>query len=277
MTGKPSSSFDLAGAFDGLPESLGGVNVECPVCHKVSPPSWQPYSTNDAGEFANDLLADHRADALNRVSLDWMRCAHEECEQLIIRIHEQTFTVHGHIPIAHKDSWVARPRFAETERPLDPLVGQPFRTDYQEAAAILDASPRMSAVLSRSILADLLEKYLKLTDFNLAKRIDAFRADKHQPPRMQESMHHFREIADFGAHTQKNDQDQALPVTRDDAEWMLDFLDRLFDHFIVGPEKDRSVRERWNKNIGEASSVTAGGALAFCSNKANPTGSVGRC
>lgn len=198
-------------------------------------------------------------DDASRVWLDWMQCANEECGELVIRIHEgaagTSVTLHAdgrHTPDVHETrSWMARPR--ALVRPVDPLVPDPYRTDYQEAAAILDLSPRMSAVLSRSVLADLLEGYAKLAHYNLSKRIDEFRTDERHPSVLRAGMHHFREIADFGAHTQKSGNDQAvIPVSREDAEWMLEFLDRAFDYFIVGPEKDRKMTEKWDKRLDEA-------------------------
>lgn len=227
--------------------------MECPVCQKVSVPTWEHFTTKLPDEsLASSLLADLPHNALNKVALDWMRCAHEECQQLIVRIHEQSFKIAGRVPVASEDTWIARPRFSETQRLLDPLIGEPFRTDYQEAAAILDASPRMSAVLSRGILADLLEEYAKLTDFKLSDRVDKFKADHRHPSSLRENIDHFREIGNFGAHTTKNDQDQIIPVSRDGAEWMLDFLDRLFDYLIVGPERDRAMRATWDKNLADA-------------------------
>src|SRR5207248_5686118 len=107
-------------------------------------------------------------------------------------------------------------------------------------------------VLARSILADLLEAYADLDNFNLSKRITAFREDSTRPSGLREGMHHFREIADFGAHTQRSDQDQILPVGREDAEWMLRFLERAFDYFIVAPAKDRALTERWDQNLQDA-------------------------
>lgn len=132
------------------------------------------------------------------------------------------------------------------------FVPEELRRDYNAAAAILDASPSMSAVMSRSVLADLLETYCKYDDFSLATRIEKFRADTSQGLVLRDNMQHFREIADFGAHTQKNDQDVIIPVNHADAEWMLGFLDRCFEHLIIAPEKDRFMRETWDKNIADA-------------------------
>jgi len=110
----------------------------------------------------------------------------------------------------------------------------------------------MSAVLSRGILADLLEEYAKLTDFKLSDRVDKFRANPKYSSSLRENIDHFREIGNFGAHTLKNDQDQIIPVSREEAEWMLDFLDRLFNDLIVGPARDRAMRETWDKNLADA-------------------------
>jgi hypothetical protein len=134
-----------------------------------------------------------------------MYCANDECKQLVIRVHED-FLVRGvsvEFDEMRTQTWFARPRFAL--RSIDPLVPEPFRTDYREAAAILDPSPRMSAVLSRRLLADLLKTYAGLDDFGLNARIEKFRRDSKHPSGLREGMQHFREIGDFGAHTQKAD------------------------------------------------------------------------
>jgi hypothetical protein len=256
---KPSvSRQDQRCVFDG-PTLLGRFDVECPVCGKVSPPAWKPLSFNTYRDDNDDFrLAAHHNSTFDMVSIEWMRCAHEDCEQLIIRIEESRPHAHlagvmGHgPPVSQSETWYARPRFGESTKEVAPEVHEPFRTDYIEAAALLDISPRMSAVLSRSILADLLETYLGLDVFSLNARIDTFRANASEPVRLREGAHHFREIGDFGSHTQKNDQDQIIPVVRSDADWMLQYLDRFFDHYIVGPEKDKTVLGKWDKNIEDA-------------------------
>jgi hypothetical protein len=238
--------------LDGISKLLGRIDVECPVCGKVSPPSWRWMS------FAQDeieLRARQAQQRYNKVAVEWMRCAHEECEQLLVRVHESK--VSGWIdgtgaPVQRADVWYARPRFGESKRAIDAEVPEPFRTDYLEASALLELSPRMSAVLARSILADLMEKYLQLTDYGLNDRINKFRSNESEPKRLRDGAHHFRTIGDFGSHTQKNDQDQIIPVDRDDAEWMLDYLDRFLDHYVVGPAKDSAVLGKWDKNIADA-------------------------
>ncbi len=227
--------------------------MKCPVCQQHTPDSWQSLfapSLAGGGYIHGFAVAPPPpGGGHSTVSLDRMYCANPECKQLVVRVHENyhlpPHAVSG--PEMLTQTWIARPR--EASRPIDPLVPEPLRADYREAAAILDASPRMSAVLSRRVLADLMERYANHAQFKLSERIDKFTADKSNPSGLRENLHHFREIADFGAHTQKDDQAEILNVGREEAEWTLDLLDRLFDHFIVTPERDRKMRESMDERI----------------------------
>jgi hypothetical protein len=249
----------LLGVFEDAPQFLGGLDVECPVCHKVSPPSWRPFQTElDGGIRETSLLAALAKDALNQVTLDWMRCAHEECEQLLIRIHERTVEFRMGRPVVHTDSWIARPHFADyAERPINALVLEPFRRDYSEASIILEVSPRMSAVLARRIVGDLLKKYADKKQWGLTDRIRSFIDEGGHPSSLTTNLDHLREIADFGAHTQEAETQSdtgemevvIIDADRDDAEWTLDLVDRLFDYFIVTPAKDEGMRSKWDTNI----------------------------
>jgi hypothetical protein len=192
------------------------------------------------------------------VGLDWMHCSNEECGQLIIRAHEEVREYDGRAFVGSRtDTWIARPRFGSSHRRIDPLVPEPFRSDYAEAAALLDISPRMSAVLARRIVGDLLKTYASKTHFSLTARIDSFIQDGRHPSGLTENLHHLREIADFSAHTQEEvaggEQEVVIiDVDRDEAEWTLDVVDRLFDYFIVTPAKDEAVRQKMDKKIDKA-------------------------
>jgi len=110
----------------------------------------------------------------------------------------------------------------------------------------------MSAVLSRRILADLLKQYAGLNDYNLAGRIDKFIADRQHPSRLRDNLHYLREMGDFGAHTMEDDQGHIVNVEREEAEWTLQMVEDLFDYFIVAPEKDKALRESFDKKLEQA-------------------------
>jgi hypothetical protein len=228
--------------------------MRCPVCTQNTPDSWQPWLvSSEGGGYTHGLRVTPGIEfgVPSEVSLDSMYCANDECRQLVIRVHE-TLQIPPGIADAEvrTTTWLARPR--TTRRSLDSGVPEPFRTDYLEAASILDLSPRMSAVLSRRVLGDLLERYAGQTQFSLASRIDKVVAETSHPSYITENLHHFREIADFGAHTQRDAQAEIIDVGRDEAEWTLDILDSLFDYFIVAPERNRKIREAMDERIKNA-------------------------
>jgi hypothetical protein len=195
------------------------------------------------------------------VEIDWMICGNPECGELVIRMHETRPTglwlegEEGRTRDTTTESWWIRPRFGS--RPLPKEVEEPFRTDYAEAAALLDVSPRMAAVLARRIVGDLLKKYANAKHWSLAARIRSFVAESGHPSGLTSNLEHLREIADFGAHTQEVElerEDGELEVLiidadRVDAEWTLDLIDRMFDYFIVQPARDEAMKSKWDDHI----------------------------
>jgi hypothetical protein len=182
-----------------------------------------------------------------------MRCANHNCQETVVRINEvnakqSAIGTTSPEPSTKTVTWLARPRYPGPY--VDPAIPEPYRTSYLEAAAILDISPRMSGVLSRRILADLLEEFARLEDYSLEKRIGKFAEDDLSlPPLFRGNLHHFREIASFGTQIQKDDQAQIVDVDKEEAEWTLDLLDRLFDYFILTPQRDREMRSRLDAKI----------------------------
>ena len=216
--------------------------MKCPYCSQHTPDAWGLVgAVPGAGKDFTSLTG------------EWMRCANPECSQAVIRMNELHMKPSETEPLnfeSETHTWFARPRSGS--RPVDPLVKDPYRRDYLEAASILDLSPRMSAVLSRPILGDLLEEFAGQTQFSLTSRIDKFIDEPQHPGYIRENLHHFREVADFGAHSQKDGQAQIIDISREEAEWTLDILDSLFEYFIIAPDRSRKIREAMDKKIDAA-------------------------
>ncbi len=221
----------------------------CPFCSHQVAPLWQKVLviTDDRGQplpAPHDLISSKLPDGASVfVYLAWARCPNETCHEILVEVKRNlTDPYSSYVPL--KEAWFAVPQHGY-ERTLDYLVTGHFRDDFLEACRILDDSHRMSAVLSRRILADLLEQYAGLDDYNLATRIDKFISDPAHPSRIRQSLHYLREIGDFAAHTQKDKKDdigQVLEASREEAEWTLKVVEDLFDYFIIGPERDKAMR-----------------------------------
>lgn len=225
----------------------------CPFCsHQIAPRRQRLYTITDA---EGDREAGGRIDLRSRANprtkpeeihlmLEWAKCPNEECCQIVVRVNR---LVNNTI----KESWFAVPRRKPVQQ-VDALVPAPRARDFKEACAVLEDSSRMASVLARRILADLLKEYAGLTDYSLAARIDKFIADPKHPSRLRENLHYLREIGDFSAHTMEDDQGQILEVTREQAEWTIKVVTDLFDYFIVGPEKDKALRQAFDDKLKQA-------------------------
>jgi hypothetical protein len=241
--------------------------MKCPFCDHDVPALWQElYALTDSDGKAHDLPSSDitvqlpiretkNGDVIEMATtamLRWMKCPNDQCSQLLVLVGQASH--HLGIPPsnAHFKYWYAIPRNPSPRR-IDQSVPDPFRRNYIEAASILADSPRMSSVLSRRILADLLEKYAGRLERNLESRIEKFLEDQSYPARVKENLHHLREIGNFGAHTQ-TDQDtgQIIEVERDEAEWTLEVVDGLFEYFIVQPVRDLARRTKFDAKIAAA-------------------------
>lgn len=237
--------------------------MRCPHCAVEVNESWQ-YLFNDRPDFRGNP-SDHLEDIVGKTNVQgfetplkadiafaWMHCPNRACGRLIVKGESTRTTSSSGIPQVKKlAEWVVLPR--RFTRHVNPLVPEQYADDYRQAAAILDDSPKASAGLARRVLADLLADYGKYTQFQLSARIDAFVKDPNNPSALRQHLHYLREIADFGVHTQKDSTTGVIiDVEVGEAEWCLDVLDRLFDYFIIGPQRDDKMRTAFDEKLAQA-------------------------
>jgi hypothetical protein len=203
----------------------------------------QPQKYVEVWREGNDIV---------RVSAAWMKCPNTDCLELMVALERTAGSIDlpkkgpivGDLRLVWReaDRWMAIPRKA-IPKPLDPAIPVEFRRNYVEATRILEDSPRMSAVLSRRTLEDVLLRYGKYAHRGLSDRVKAFLDDNAHPISLRENLDYLREIADFGAHSQADQQTgEIVEVETDEAKWLLDVLERLFDYFIVAPGRDAMLR-----------------------------------
>jgi hypothetical protein len=131
-------------------------------------------------------------------------------------------------------------------------VPESIGTDYREANEVLPISPKASAALSRRCLQAILTA-AGYTDRNLAnqvqKAIDETSAAKALPPSLRDSLDAIRNFGNFSAHpiTDRTTL-QIIDVEPGEAEWCLELLIDMFDHYYVRPavaaEKRAALAEK---------------------------------
>jgi hypothetical protein len=111
--------------------------------------------------------------------------------------------------------------------------------DYNEAAIVLPSSAKASAALSRRCAQAVLRQ-AGYTQRDLSVQIDAVLGEtdpaKAIPTGLRSTLDIIRNLGNFAAHT-INDQTtlQIIDVEPEEAEYCLDVLDALFDHYYVKP------------------------------------------
>jgi hypothetical protein len=179
----------------------------------------------------------------NRVlNTDWftqiVRCP--ECRNDIIRLGRRPQG--GPVPA----TWMQVYPLGNSRGPTPPDVPPSIAKDYEEAANVLTMSAKASAALSRRCLQAVL-KDAGYPQKDLAKQIDAVlnEADpkKSLPTAIHDTLDAIRNFGNFSAHPITDQTTlQIVDVEPHEAEYCLDILDGVFDHYHVKPAEAKRRR-----------------------------------
>ena len=123
--------------------------------------------------------------------------------------------------------------------------------DYEEACLVLADSPKASAALSRRCLQYLLREKASVQEGTLSKEIDE--AMKTLPSHLAGAIDGVRNLGNFAAHPIKSESTgEVVDVEPGEAEWNLDTLEGLFDHYYAQPALLKEKQEALNKKLAEA-------------------------
>jgi hypothetical protein len=145
--------------------------------------------------------------------------------------------VHGESSATEENVFLLLPR-SSGRKPLPPEVPEPYRGLYDEAALILQDSPRASAALSRRCLQHLLREQAKAPPSDLYHEIEWALTNAGMPGYCTESLHDLRVIGNMAAHPNKSTATgDYVDVEPGEAEWTLDTLDTLFGFYFIEPAR----------------------------------------
>lgn len=137
--------------------------------------------------------------------------------------------------------------------PAPPEVPLELATDYGEANSVVSISPKASAALSRRCLQAMLKDAGYQND-NLAKQIDNAiaeqRASHALPSDLRNSLDAIRNFGNFSAHPISDRTTlQVIEVDEGEAEWCLQLIFELFQHYYVRPERASERRSALNAKL----------------------------
>jgi hypothetical protein len=140
-------------------------------------------------------------------------------------------------------NFIAYPR-ATNRKPTPKEVPDGIKEDYEEACLVLSTSNKASAALSRRCLQAILRSQ-GYRQRNLAGQIQALLGEKDPakaiPTALRETVDAIRHFGNFSAHPVTDQTTlQIIAVEPNEAEWCLEILEEMFDHYYVKPERSRA-------------------------------------
>jgi hypothetical protein len=145
------------------------------------------------------------------------------------------------------------PKEGASRKPAPPEVPKGLAEDYKEACLVLSDSPKSSAALGRRCLQIILREHAKMKPQDLSNEIDEVLASKQLPTYIANDIDAIRHIGNFAAHPIKStNSGEIVDVEDGEAEWTLDTLVQLFDHYFVGPAEAKKKRDALNAKLADA-------------------------
>jgi hypothetical protein len=212
--------------------------MKCPHCTTAIHPSWSPSSITDA-----------RSDDTHW-RVEFMICP--QCKKEILRM--------GKLTIANNKvqvlSWELVYPTGSYRGPVAPEVPKDIASDYTEAAKVLALSSKASAALARRCLQSILWG-AGYPQKDLSKQIDAALAETDTSKALPSGIHTIvdaiRNFGNFSAHRITDQTSlQIIDVEPHEAEFCLDILDALFDHYYVKPAQAKAMKDALNAKLAAA-------------------------
>ncbi len=132
-------------------------------------------------------------------------------------------------------------------------VPNEIRDDYAEACAVLPFSPKASAAILRRVLQSILVEQ-GYDGRDLAKQIDKLLTETDParvlPSTLHQTVDAIRNFGNFSAHPITDLTTlQIIDIEPEEAEWCLEIIRELFDHFYVNPARMRLRKIELDKKL----------------------------
>ncbi len=190
-------------------------------------------------------------------SIFYMTCPNLSCRKMIIQLGRGASVSRPNPTVPARLYNIKSMAFVNpitSQRPpAPPEVDKMFADEYNEACLIISFSPKASAALSRRCLQNILREKAGIKKRNLSDEIQEIIDEGKLPSYLSESIDAIRNIGNFAAHPIKSTATgEIVEVEQNEAEWLLDVLESLFDFYFVQPVILQSKRNALNAKLNGA-------------------------
>lgn len=220
--------------------------MKCPHCQiEIN----ESFKEEYLGEYENK----------NKYSIYSMKCPNKDCSKLILKLaNVERTSVGGTLPYTKNvlSENIIYP-LSSARTPAAPEVEPQFAEDYNEACLVLPFSPKASAALSRRCLQNIIRIKENIKKKNLMLEIDELISLNKLPSFLSDNLQTIRGFGNIAAHGMEDQvSGQILDVEPEEADFLLDILELMFDFYFVQPAKAAKIRVSLNKKLSSAGKPT---------------------
>lgn len=198
-------------------------NWTCPHCNSKT-----TINNDNFRSYENPMTIDNK-EGERLIRNEWIVCPNEDCKKITLIAALYKYDWNGQWTkgdlIRH---WRLLPdSYAKV---FPDYIPKPLLNDYEEAAKILDLSPKASATLSRRCLQGIIRDFWGVSKARLIDEITAIE-DKVDPLTWK-SIDSVRKVGNIGAHMEK-DINLIIDVDPEEAFLLLQLIELLFEEWYI--------------------------------------------
>jgi hypothetical protein len=216
--------------------------MNCPHCQVAFHDKWN-HSEITPPDKANDIW-------------EWDATSCPNCKSTIVTMTEY----YGREKTRTKQRFLSYPK-STGRMPTPTGIEGDLKSDYEEACAVLRISAKASAALSRRCLQGILQEQ-GYNQKNLVDQIDAVLkevdAAKSLPSALHTTIDAVRNFGNFSAHPMDDKSTlQIINVEPEEAEWCLEIIEEMFDHYFVKPAATKEKKDALDAKLKQAGKPNA--------------------
>ncbi len=191
-------------------------------------------------------------------SLFYMKCPNPECGKVIVMIgfSEHIDRINSGEHLLEAKIKLIYP-IGSNRSPAPIEVDKTFAEDYNEACLVLPYSPKASAALSRRCLQNIIRIKEEIKEKNLMLEIDKLISLNKVPSYIGNNLQTIRGFGNIVAHGMEDQNSgEILDVEPNEAEFLLDVLELMFDFYFVQPAKAEKIKASLNEKLSSAGKPT---------------------
>jgi hypothetical protein len=187
-------------------------------------------------------------DAVGGLTAYCFLCPNRDCAKLVVALHRMFVPdtlAHGvrsdWTGSRQGNLWLVYPQAGV--KPVPAGVPDDIARAFREACAVQPLSPGLSAVGSAYCLQILLEEKEGAGQDDLADQIGCVLKKNTLPRGLAKQVDAVRQLRLFGAHAKRHTETgELVRVTSEEAEWLLDLLAQLLEHYYeTVPHQDQQI------------------------------------